>query len=564
MSLQKLSRNKSVMHIEANPFEAALSGSGSPASSLHVESLSDAKPLDKQQLQNLIKKLNDARELPYDRFVFCFFVHSDNETRLNILESDKIGVLFSSEDLCQLLEVTTSVKTRLNMISMIGPRLVDPRAKMEQLMGLFRFVEEKSIVEEVLRARVQTLSAALFKTVDSSNALGGRGGKGGRGGRGMSRPTSTLEMGSNRLAPVSETSLKSKSLDRINEVEDVDANLTENAITRKVRFPNVSNGESNQTKDKDDESDRSGGSGTSNESLKSDVEVVSFPMSSHSYAMPNGQVKFNVSATSNPLSRTSAASSRDTSPGGSSTNSSSMMAKMKNQNRVRQVLDEPKKDDKPTIVEDEATVASRNNFNKLKSTFSRPPSGNPPIAPSVPHNRSNGRIVSERFKGGFNRSNIDDDTMSLPPPRSQPFAHIRRNSSEHNTIGGILDSSTNNSTTAIPLSTASSDAANKCAAVLNMDKLTFLSLAPEGPIGSTTVSVLTSEGETVNEVIEFYSYQELVRRNFSKEYHDLHQNELQKYLNDKEFEEIFKKSKDQFQKQPRWKQIDQKKNALLF
>ena len=46
---------------------------------------------------------------------------------------------------------------------MIGPRLIDPRAKVDYFLELFRFSEEKEKVQEVLKARTQFLSANAYR-----------------------------------------------------------------------------------------------------------------------------------------------------------------------------------------------------------------------------------------------------------------------------------------------------------------------------------------------------------------------------------------------------------------
>lgn len=79
-----------------------------------------------------------------------------------------------------MVNVTASVKTRLAMILMIAPRLVDPRAQYDTLVGLFRFSEEKAQIEEALKLRIQSLNNSIFKK-ESSSVFGGRGGRG-RGG----------------------------------------------------------------------------------------------------------------------------------------------------------------------------------------------------------------------------------------------------------------------------------------------------------------------------------------------------------------------------------------------
>ncbi len=92
----------------------------------------------------------------------------------------------------------------------------------------------------------------------------------------------------------------------------------------------------------------------------------------------------------------------------------------------------------------------------------------------------------------------------------------------------------NSKVSAAAFSTQGSDVASKCAAALNMDKAAFLELGVEQGWESGT-----SDGA----VALYYSYQELVRRNFTKEYLDLAKSELEKYLCDAEFAVVFLKSK---------------------
>jgi len=86
---------------------------------------------------------------------------------------------------------------------MISPRLTDPKSEIDSILSLFRFSEEKTQVEEALKARAQALekqrySAAIPPVTPNKRADGkgpGRGGGGrGRGGRGVvvgsSRPMS--------------------------------------------------------------------------------------------------------------------------------------------------------------------------------------------------------------------------------------------------------------------------------------------------------------------------------------------------------------------------------------
>ena len=96
-----------------------------------------------------------------------------NEERLTIVEQEKTKFLFTSAQLIALIEITPSVKTRLSIITMIGPRLTDPRAKVTELMGMFRYSEEKERVQEVLKGRTQVLASSLFKPSGLSAAIVG-------------------------------------------------------------------------------------------------------------------------------------------------------------------------------------------------------------------------------------------------------------------------------------------------------------------------------------------------------------------------------------------------------
>ena len=81
--------------------------------------------------------------------------------------------LFTSMNLKDLVEITPSVKTRLAMITLIGPRLIDPRAKIDYFLGLFRFSEEKEKVQEILKTRTHVLSSSAFRTGFSLSPVAG-------------------------------------------------------------------------------------------------------------------------------------------------------------------------------------------------------------------------------------------------------------------------------------------------------------------------------------------------------------------------------------------------------
>jgi hypothetical protein len=63
------------------------------------------------------------------------------------------------------------VKTRLAMIVLIGPRLLDPRAKIDFFLGLFRFSEEKEKVQEVLKTRTHVLTSSHYRQKELNSNL---------------------------------------------------------------------------------------------------------------------------------------------------------------------------------------------------------------------------------------------------------------------------------------------------------------------------------------------------------------------------------------------------------
>ena len=80
------------------------------------------------------------------------------------------------------------MKTRIAMIVAISPRLLDPKAKSDEIVGRFRYTDEKDQVELALKSRARAIDVASSKAA-------GRGNGRGRGGRnGMSRGLSNKKL----------------------------------------------------------------------------------------------------------------------------------------------------------------------------------------------------------------------------------------------------------------------------------------------------------------------------------------------------------------------------------
>jgi hypothetical protein len=177
----KARRKASFMEVNANPFEQKAT-TGPKGTGLDA-------PAEFESLADTVK----IERIDFDSIVSTLEGEANNEMRIKTLHIMKTPYLFTSEQLITLLHITPSVKTRITFIEEIGPRLTDPKAQSQQIIEMFRYSEEKRQVEEVLKARAQTVSKqSTFSRGKSASVLstgsGGRGGRGaggrGAGGRG--------------------------------------------------------------------------------------------------------------------------------------------------------------------------------------------------------------------------------------------------------------------------------------------------------------------------------------------------------------------------------------------
>lgn len=134
----------------------------------------------------------------------CFY--SDNEARLHYLTDFKNRYLFSSSNLLELLNSILSVKTRLAIVNIIGPRLTDPTLKNAEIIEMFRFADEKEKVEAILKKRAVVLGSSLFnksRGQSSGSVLASSPGRGtGRGlGRGGGRGGLSKSLSSPVVSP---------------------------------------------------------------------------------------------------------------------------------------------------------------------------------------------------------------------------------------------------------------------------------------------------------------------------------------------------------------------------
>ena len=149
---------------------------------------------------NVYENLGDAKLInlnDFEELLTSLEQEEDNECRIHLLSERKIQFLFTSKNLIELLNITPSVKTRIQFVKEVGPRLIDPKSLSVTIIDMFRYSEEKRKVEMVLKSRAQVLAKQVAYSqgvAGNSNGncgvVGGRGrgaGRGGGRGRGRGR-----------------------------------------------------------------------------------------------------------------------------------------------------------------------------------------------------------------------------------------------------------------------------------------------------------------------------------------------------------------------------------------
>lgn len=546
------------MSVSPNPIEMGLTNQVT----IRTENLSDAKAITDEQLQKILDLLEPLEE---------------NEERLDLLEEEKSPFLFSSDDLIRMVnEITPSVKTRIGIISIIAPRLTDPRAKMQDIVAMFRFSDEKSQVEEMIKARANTMNASAFSHVGGiASSFGGMkeqgrgrgGGRGGAGGRGRGnavsrpRPSPPTDEGSTDSPGSTESSLKYIQTDQSRSGVVDSPTSTVSSTPIRNRSPESS---SNSLSMLDSET----------------IEVIRIEprrmthipekKTRHRQTLSNvGTASLNSRAGSPTPSMSSLRSgspirnvnllSRNT----STENLGGGSRKVNDSRNTQRVAPEPPRENKVAALwlnrENASSSSSSSSsagespkceIGKLKpSIFERRESveKSQSLDPTM-HARKEGTVWKSMFQmTGLESLSWDTDDPATPSRPKQ----ARRSSNTFAPNGLIVVNTLQ-----------CNDIAGRCALALSISKAEFMALQEEGRIESD--SPLGTPHNDDPRFADKYSFRELVRRNFCKDYGVLIQSELEKYLRADDFTTAFKKTKEEFYAQPRWKQMAQKKAAMLF
>ena len=67
--------------------------------------------------------------------------------------------MFTVDQLCQLMNTTPSVKTKLAFVDIMAPRILDPR-EASKVIEVFPYATEKAVATDLLSARAKQLQRA--------------------------------------------------------------------------------------------------------------------------------------------------------------------------------------------------------------------------------------------------------------------------------------------------------------------------------------------------------------------------------------------------------------------
>jgi len=127
------------------------------AEKIKAESLTNCVKITPEQVKELIKRYKQLE---------------DNEARLAALEKDKLPHTFMSQNVLDIMGMTNSVKTKIAVLQMLAPRLLDPNAKLNAFQEVFSYATEKEKVAEILKKCAQQVASRRFtRGADVGNLL---------------------------------------------------------------------------------------------------------------------------------------------------------------------------------------------------------------------------------------------------------------------------------------------------------------------------------------------------------------------------------------------------------
>lgn len=120
-----------------------------------IESNGQFVPLDEVNFKKLFEKVKSLDD-NYDDI-------------LEIIEDYRYNYSFNSNQLYKIVELISSVKTKIKIISLISLKLIDPKSKYNEFISLFRYSEDKEVVEKALKSRIFVLNSSFYSNVALEN-----------------------------------------------------------------------------------------------------------------------------------------------------------------------------------------------------------------------------------------------------------------------------------------------------------------------------------------------------------------------------------------------------------
>lgn len=460
------------------------------------------------------------------------FYHSENIKRIGYLQSAKEKYLFRSDHIERLLTVTESVKTRLAFIEALAPRLTDPNAKMVQFIDSFRYEEEKDRVKMALTSRAEQMKTASMQTQSpmGGGILGGGGGRGrgrgrGRGGTPRSAASSTAT-----------TPVKAEVATPTTGKADLSSSSESSNVPKFIL----------------------GGRGGSKDDLTNDgenedviKEMQTEAVSSKSSKSAKKRISF-TSGDSGPVSMEDERERR------ASMNKEEAESDKKNRGEISVVLATLNMSDSEISETKEGMEAWESSvLDNIEGD-----SGNAERVSVVDEGRVSVGIANRAAM--IANSGKVSGNHSTPEPKRRGssvrdiFSPTRITNSPQipgttpGPVSYVVETSGRSDADEVQLDTPNMRKASRMSFTLGISRADFLGLNEEA-------ATLLHGDDTPQ-----YSYKELLRRIFHKDYGNMDPSTVEDYLIDSEFQTYFKMDKNVFKELPMWKQTSLKKSLMLF
>ena len=167
------------------------------------------------------------------------------------------------------------------------------------------------------------------------------------------------------------------------------------------------------------------------------------------------------------------------------------------------------------------------------------------------------RPISGRAHNMFSPSRVSNSPVGgllTPPPRLHEIAPAQKAgvSADEHLHKDLKMYEDGAEIQGVKYSHADMEMARKFAYITGVDRISFITMEPESSVG------VNDKGE------EMYSYRELLRRQFKKDFGEMDRKKAEYYLIEKEFKNVFSVSKDDWYNLPEWKKKSQKQSSMLF